>query len=155
MTLKQPAKPRWPFEVRFWKKVNKTDTCWLWTGAKVSDKGYGTISYGVYHRQMLAHRVSWMLHFGDIPEGMLVCHTCDTPGCVRPDHLFLGTGSDNLRDQTIKGRRQNAKLTIDKARDIRSRYANGETDMAALAAEYNVSHACIWSVVTNRSWRYD
>jgi len=94
------------------------------------------------------------MHFGDIPEGMLVCHKCDTPGCVRPDHLFLGTGSDNLRDQTIKGRRQNAKLTVDKARDIRNRYAAGETDMSALAAEYNVSHACIWSVVTNRSWRY-
>jgi hypothetical protein len=91
-------------EERFWAKVRKSEGCWEWVGSKIP-KGYGNI--GISYRppkSALAHRVSWEIHFGPIPGGMFVCHHCDNPGCVRPDHLFLGTNLDNIRDSESKGR---------------------------------------------------
>ena len=95
--------PRRPLVERFWEKVVKTPTCWLWTAA--AQGGYGVI--GDPHRKgrvLRAHRVSWELHDGPIPSGMDVLHRCDTPACVRPDHLFLGTAADNIADMFAKGR---------------------------------------------------
>jgi hypothetical protein len=86
---------------RFWAYVQKTASCWVWTGTQ-SDNGYGRI-WGK-GRHIKAHRFSWELHNGPIPEGMHVCHKCDTPACVNPEHLFLGTASDNMRDMVAKGR---------------------------------------------------
>ena len=86
---------------RFWDKVNKTDGCWLWTGSR-DRKGYGRIS--IDRSPALVHRVAWTLEHGAIPPGMCVLHKCDTPGCVRHDHLFLGTIADNNRDMFAKGR---------------------------------------------------
>lgn len=89
---------------RFWAKVNKTPTCWLWTANRLP-KGYGVINVGGRAgSQQLAHRVSWELHFGPIPDGLWVLHRCDNPPCVRPDHLFLGTVQDNVDDMVTKGR---------------------------------------------------
>lgn len=90
-----------PVAVRFWQNVQKTDTCWLWTGS-VSGNGYGTI-YADGKREG-AHRVAWMLANGAIPNGLLVRHKCDNPICVRADHLELGTGADNMRDMIERGR---------------------------------------------------
>lgn len=90
-----------PLEDRFWVKVRKSDGCWEWTAAS-KQGGYGKIAVG--RRLMLAHRVSWELANGPIPDGLLVCHTCDNPPCVRPDHLFLGTQTDNMRDAVRKNR---------------------------------------------------
>lgn len=91
---------------RFWPKVSKTDTCWLWTGAK-SPFGYGrfklTIAQGQY-RQGYAHVVSYELTYGTIPDGLFVLHSCDNPSCVRPDHLRLGTLQENSHDMVAKGR---------------------------------------------------
>lgn len=94
---------RRPLADRFWEKIEKTDTCWFWT-AGMSD-GYGRINRGVPTSELvLAHRLSWELHFGSIPNGMNVLHKCDSRPCVRPDHLFLGTNVDNTKDRESKGR---------------------------------------------------
>lgn len=90
-----------PIHIRFWKKVKKTDGCWLWMGSKPGGK-YGGISHN--GKQQMAHRVSWELHNGKIPDGMACCHHCDNPPCVRVDHLFLGTRKDNQQDSVKKGR---------------------------------------------------
>mgnify|MGYP001561748375 CR=1 FL=1 len=87
---------------RFHKKIRFTESCWEWTGGK-RRRGYGQFSIG--NRDLCAHRVAWMFANLDTPPSILqVCHKCDNPKCVRPDHLFLGTKSDNMRDAVAKGR---------------------------------------------------
>jgi hypothetical protein len=90
-----------PLEERFFAKVQKTDGCWLWT-ASLNKAGYGQIY--AEGRPQHASRISWRIHNGAIPAGLHVCHHCDNPRCVRPDHLFLGTRSDNMQDMLAKGR---------------------------------------------------
>lgn len=111
--IDHPRKPS-SFQIRFWSKVNKDGPipahcpeighCWLWTGRPDTD-GYGHLRLGGKgSNATTAHRVSWIIHFGLIPEGLYVCHHCDTPLCIRPEHLFLGSALDNNRDAIVKGR---------------------------------------------------
>jgi hypothetical protein len=98
---------RVPLDVRFWNQVNKgtMNECWNWTGVP-NMWGYGQIREegGRNAKKKLAHRISWIIHNGTIPTGMLVLHTCDNPLCVNPNHLWLGTHQDNIDDMMRKGR---------------------------------------------------
>jgi len=91
-------------EERFWKNVKKTDSCWLWTArGRCGSLGYGQFWLGYKDGKTTAHRAAWILTFGD-PKDLYVLHKCDNPLCVNPDHLFLGTQQDNVRDCFSKGR---------------------------------------------------
>lgn len=92
---------------RFWARVQKSEECWLWKGS-LGSGGYGQLfthndAHG-HSRMEGAHRISWQLHYGAIPDGLFICHHCDVRACVRPEHLFLGTQKDNVRDMVDKGR---------------------------------------------------
>lgn len=91
---------------RFWNRVEKTNGCWQWTGS-TDTNGYGQLRIPgprSSHKKVRTSRYSWVLHYGPIPNGMLVLHTCDNRRCVRPDHLWLGTQADNMADMSNKGR---------------------------------------------------
>lgn len=91
---------------RFWAKVDKSGECWIWTGA--TTKGYGQLTYKKRH--LYAHRLSWELEHGEIPHGHVICHSCDTPLCVNPKHLFAGLQKDNIADCIRKGRDRRVPL---------------------------------------------
>jgi hypothetical protein len=141
----------------FWNKVEKTDTCWLWTGCGLRS-GYGQLK--VEGKMRLAHRVSWLIHFGEIIDGLCVCHKCDVRECIRPDHLFLGTDSDNMRDMVMKGRgvknggERNgmAKLDALKVRKIAALYSTGMYSQRNLATMFEVSQPSINHVVIGKRW---
>ena len=133
---------------RFWQKVIYEESCWLWRGARRGD-GYGAFQVG--YRQIAAHRYSYELHHGAIPEDMVVMHVCDVPLCVNPEHLRLGTQADNQRDSALKGRRhpgsQNhqSKLTEEQVTEMRERYAAGGVTQKELAIDYGVSGGLVKS----------
>lgn len=93
--------PRWiPFEPYFWSLVDKSGDCWIWTG-NIDARGYGRVHKD--NRRQRAHRVAYELSIGEIPEGLLACHSCDNKRCVNPSHIFIGTQKDNMQDWTKKG----------------------------------------------------
>lgn len=101
---------------RLLKQTEKTDSCWLWKGYK-NHYGYGKIR--INGKLKFVHRLSYELHFGDIESDLEVCHKCDVRNCVNPDHLFLGTRKDNMRDMSAKGRTYNSNLTIEQVKEIK------------------------------------
>lgn len=150
---RKPGRPKGsggkPLSERFWAMVDKTPTCWNYTGAK-TEFGYGYIGRGGKHGgATVTHRVSWVLHHGEIPSGIQVLHKCDNPKCVRPDHLFLGTQKDNMQDASKKGRCRNGreKLTEPMAKALRDRYTAGGISMKKLGREFNVSAMSVWRAV--------
>lgn len=147
---------------RFWSKVKigQDDECWEWTASK--HKGYGCIK--IKDKFITSSRLSWMIHFGEIPEGLSVCHKCDNPLCVNPDHLFLGTHQDNMNDMMNKGRsncigvnqvgekNKHAKLTWDDVYTIRRLYSEGNETLKSLGNRYGVHLATIGYIIQNKSW---
>ncbi len=141
-----------PVADRFWPRVRKTAGCWEWTGRRYP-RGYGAFTIG--GRGVQAHRVAWELARGLIPAGMLVCHACDNPPCVRPDHLFLGTQSDNMCDMAAKGRHpyprgedhHQARLSNADRAEIRRLYAAGGVTQAAIADRFGVCPSHVSRIV--------
>lgn len=151
----------------FWANVDRSGDCWLWLGATQSASG--GFRYGKFKSQ-LAHRYSWALTNGPIPTGLFVCHHCDVPLCVRPEHLFVGTQADNMRDMAAKGRscvgerHGNAKLTWEDVESIRRRYEpprsrdwgyatrSKRVTLKSLAEEYGVDVKVIHKIVQGRAW---
>lgn len=114
-------------EQTYWSRVHRGPACWIWQGTVLAD-GYGQYGLGVERR---AHRISYLLTHGDIPEGMHVLHHCDVPLCVRPDHLYAGTERDNAKDRESRGRASDARL-----RNLRPGNGPGmETPNAKLTTE--------------------
>ena len=152
-------------EERFWKRVHKTDTCWLWTGAWRNRLGYG----GFYANGQFtgAHQYAYTLMCGEIPPGLYVCHDCDTPSCVRPDHLFVATQRENMHDCINKGRfklhsdaaitprgeeHPSAKLTT---KDVMTIIAlKGQLSQRIIAQQFHVTKGAISNIHSGRGWAH-
>lgn len=155
---------------RFAEKVDRRgeDECWLWTAGRLDD-GYGRInSGGKRGRLLLAHRVAYELEHGPIPHEdlfgnrVLVLHACDTPACVNPAHLFLGTTAANVADMDSKGRRVQvcgerhgeAKVTEAIVREIRGAFRGHRGEIKALAQRFSISQSQVSNIVHRRQWRH-
>lgn len=147
-------------EERFWAKVQKSETgCWLWTGM-VNEHGYGRLRGPAGERGVYAHRLSYTLAYGPIADDAHVCHRCDNPPCVRPDHLWLGNQRANNTDRDHKGRGHRGErtggveLTARQVQAIRAARATGTISNRALARAYGVSHSTVDDVVNRHTWAH-
>ena len=132
-------------------KVIRQDGCWGWKSSTNCTTGRGRVHYK--RKVIEAHRASWMIHFGEIPEGKLVCHKCDNPVCSNPRHLFLGSYSDNAIDMVKKGRSSAAILDINKVKYIKDSLCEG-VSQKELAKMFNVKPQTISEIERNKTWRY-
>lgn len=154
------------YAARFWSKVEKTEGCWVWQG--VTDKdGYGHFSQGRStgsRSPQMAHRVAFALERGPIQTGLHVLHHCDNPPCVRPDHLFLGTNVDNVRDRMQKGRQGRtvrhcgsrngqSRLTEPQVLEMWALFNTGNHSVGALAARFGCSYPNAWKITHGRGWK--
>lgn len=142
----------------FWTRVNKTSTCWLWTGAT------NKLGYGILHMRRLpghAHQAAYVLAKGPIPDGLCVLHKCDNPPCCNPEHLFLGTRTDNNRDMVQKNRQRGpigldnaaTKITEDDVREIRRRAASGESQRR-ITCDYPINSRSVSNIINRLTWSH-
>lgn len=155
----QDERERAAIFARLWSLVHRTtaDECWEFIGPKW-DHGYGMFNVSVDGRncRVRAHRFAWEASRGDIPAGMEVCHRCDLPACVNPNHLFLGSRRDNHLDAVRKGRKRvfgRQKLKAADVLDIRRRAAAGERHQT-LADAYGLARHSISGIVHRKSWAH-
>lgn len=151
----RPKYVRPTFEQSFWTRVDKSSSCWNWTGGTSRD-GYGMFCWQLKYRK--AHRVAYELEYGfnSIPDGMFVCHKCDNRRCVRFDHLFIGTNDDNMADMSRKGRVKSAKLTPALVLEIREAYSSNPSleCRKQLIEKYGVSMTAINNIISRKTWKY-
>ena len=152
-------------ESRFWSKVcklsEKQGGCWVWTGGQDKDM-YGRFRLCEAGKKIniMAHVYSFYLTNGFMPGSLLVCHTCDHPYCVNPDHLFLGTPKENVQDAMKKGRHPlgetngQAKLTNEKVKLIRELNATGDYTKQQLSDQFGVAQSVIYDVIARRRWKH-
>ena len=139
-------------------ELDKESGCWVWT-ASTAGKGYGQIKIPGQRRNIYAHQLSYIIHYGEIPSGMMVCHTCDNPRCVKPSHLFLGTAKDNLQDMKLKGRHLNgaknakSKLTDEQVRAIHMLSREG-LSQGKLGKTFGVSQGQIFRILKGYRWNH-
>ena len=139
--------------------IDPVSGCWLWTGATESRFGYGKFRLG--GASINAHRASWELFRGPIPAGMFILHKCDVPACVNPDHLFLGTQSENNKDRAAKGRTVSRRgedndMSVLREADvieIRRLRLSGLSG-PAIAARFEVNHCAIYDILNGITWRH-
>lgn len=126
--------------------IKNQEGCWGWKGTLLDGRGR------LYFKKkaLQAHRASWMIHKGDIPDGMYVCHKCDNGICANPEHLFLGTPSDNICDLLIKNKTKLSKLTIDQVKDIKKMLEDGEKQIN-IAKKFNVHPSTICDINKGRT----
>lgn len=147
---------RGSFEERFWLRVKKSKSCWEWQG-RVGKLGYARIRRTDRSR-VFVHRLSYEMHHGPVPEGLLVLHTCDNRRCVNPKHLYVGTHQDNTDDMFRRGRANkaqgerhgNAKLSDAEARRLVDMFRAGEATVAQLAVRYNLHPVHVDGVIKGR-----
>jgi len=150
--------PRLTIKQKFDKKVVKKNDCWDWRG-EITRHGYGAMTINGVHTN--AHRVSWIIHKGKIPEGLIVCHACDNRSCCNPDHLFLGTHKDNMQDMQKKGRKVTlkggesnlSKLTETEVKLIVKDLAEGVQNKV-ISERFGVSPNAISSIRRGVSWSH-
>lgn len=150
------------FPKRFWSKVCRTNSCWLWQATKI-DGLYGQIAQGApFFGMITAHKASWILHRGSIPKALNVLHDCpggDSPACVNPAHLWLGTHAQNMRDKASKGRStkgwqgESHKLSAELAMQIRDLARHRIFPQKQIASEYAVSKETVKQIVRGETWR--
>ena len=156
-----PMKPgRKPKAFMEWVEKIPFSTCWYWMGGS-NRAGYGLVRHEGKHT--LAHRASYMIHKGPVPNDLFVCHSCDEPSCVNPDHLWLGTHRDNHQDMMNKGRHGyrphlgeangRSRLTEEQVREIRARREAGEK-LLSIATDYGLSDARVSEICLLRTWRH-
>lgn len=161
-------------EDRLWPKVDKSGDCWIWTGAR-DPNGYGRINHKtLLYGCRLVHRIAWEITNGPIPGNLFVCHRCDNPSCCNPDHLFLGTQFDNMRDAAMKGRAASgdrsgarthperisrgsavgtSKLSAPQVLIIRSLHESGMNNQQ-IAKRFNITPSNVSAIVRRRSWAH-
>lgn len=155
------------WEERFWEKVDikGEDECWEWKGYKNKGSGHGEMTdySGEKPKGIVASRVSWQIHYGEIPSGLYVCHHCDNGSCMNPKHLFLGTPKDNTQDMIRKGRKGynnvggerhgNARLKNKDVIEIRKLWETGRYTQIRLGKMFKVGSRQICYIVHNQSWK--
>ena len=142
------------------------EKCWEWQGSRLMNS-YGrlhlSIKYTLPRKTVRTHRIAYELWVGEIPDGLFVCHHCDNPPCLNPDHLFVGTAADNIHDQMQKGRmglgEDSARAILTEKQVVRAReiYAEGDrswTHISKIGREIGASYAATYAIVKNKTWRH-
>jgi hypothetical protein len=161
-----------PLKDRFWNKVFKTETCWIWKAA-TDNFGYGRV--GIYRPRSVApaHRVAWILSGKEeIPKGMDLCHSCDNPPCVNPSHLFIGTRQDNVDDCRKKGRmsvgekhkRIMSHVAVRGSKHYKSKITENDVELIRkwdgyltqerIAKRFGITRAAVSAIIIRRTWKH-